>query len=102
MLLSLLESIGTLTRLKHAARTVPAIQSHPAFGDELGGGVSLSAAAAEDNRLGTFLNDGGNRDGFCAMLLGLFVGATYAPGWLPALLAVVTAGTQASWVGRLV
>jgi hypothetical protein len=59
------------------------------------------AAAAED-RIATFLNGLGTRDGFYAMLLAFFAAVTWAPSALPALMAVVAAGSHAYWVGRVV
>ena len=41
-----------------------------------------------------------SRDGFYAMLLLFLILRIGAPGWLPALLGVVAAGTHAYWVAR--
>jgi len=79
-------------------------------GDGLGllaaGGVVASAAAAyrwpgaaAEDRVGTWLNALGTRDGFYAMLAAFFVAVTWAPAALPALMAVVAVGSHAYWVG---
>jgi phosphatidylglycerophosphate synthase len=98
---------AVVTALGVATRTVTGA------GSLLGGiaalGVVASAiaafrtpvAGAVEDRLGRFLQNLGSRDGFYVMLLGFLTAVTLAPTWLPALMAVVAAGTHAYWVGRV-
>ena len=54
------------------------------------------------DRLGAVLSGLGSRDGFYAML-SAFIASLWAwPAGLPWLMLVVTAGTHAYWVGRVI
>jgi phosphatidylglycerophosphate synthase len=59
------------------------------------------ATGPAEDRVGTFLDNLGTRDGFYAMLLGFLAAVTWAPAALPALMALVAAGSHAYWVGRV-
>jgi phosphatidylglycerophosphate synthase len=107
--------IAADTRVHTAVVTALGTATHAATGGGgfLGAiaaiGVVASAATAFrwpvtgglEDRVGTFLQNLGSRDGFYAMLLGFLAALTWSPSWLPALMAVVAAGTHAYWLGRV-